>query len=284
MVDQLQNTELDERIIEGDLSNYCSVSKGPLITCFLDEVDLEQLRVIIGQMLTNSVNDPKVFALIGLALIAISFPQNLLAAIPNSSRKGRKLGGDKTYEEFRKEFRTVNSEKLVLPQELPVQRNTDSLFLFIMQAIFGIVLKTFEKKEIVETKQLTKLQMTKNFIKSINIIDLITVIILLAILALTGLTYYELKNRGIASGEISDFGPNPKPDIPPKAIPSGGPIQSPILAPLWPCTNKRAFLEVNKHPLFRKQPQPKVGPSSLLKRERDRWENLRKKRNQPKKK
>ena len=287
MVDELETPELEERIIEGDLSNYCSVSKGPLITCVLDEVDLEQLRVIIGQMVTNMVNDPKVFALIGLVLITITFPQNVLAAIPNSLRKGRKLGGDKTYEEFRKEFSTVNSEKLVLPQELPVQRNTDALFLFIIQAIFGIVFKIFEKKEIVEIKQLTKFQRTKNFIKSINIIDLITVIILVAILALTGLTYYQLKNPGIVSEKPSDLGPNPKPDITPEAIPSGGPIQSPILAPLWPCTNKRAFLEVNKHPLFRKkpsQPQPKVGPSSLLKRDRDRWENLRKKRNQPKKK
>jgi len=157
MVDEFETTKLEERIIEGDLSNYCSVSKGPLITCVLDEVDLEQLRVIIGQMVTNMVNDPKVFALIGLVLIAISFPQNVLAAIPkpNSLRKGRKLGGDKTYEEFRKEFSTVNSEKLVLPKELPVQRNTDALFLFIIQAIFGIVFKIFEKKEIVEIKQLT---------------------------------------------------------------------------------------------------------------------------------
>ena len=173
-----------------------------------------------------------------------------------------------------------------MPHELPVQRNTDSLFLFIIQAIFGIVLKTFEKKEIVETKQLTKLQMTKNFIKSINIIDFITVIILVAILALTGLTYYELKKRPMFFEKPSDFGPNPKPDIPPEATPSGGPIQSPVLAPLSPCPNKWAFLEANKHHFYRKnryQPQPKLAPSSLLKRDRDRWESLKKERNQPKK-
>lgn len=109
MADELETRQLEERIIEGDLSNYWSVRKGTLITCFLDEVDLEQLSVTIRQMVTNMVNDPKFFALIGLALIGVSFPQNVLAAIPNSSGKGRKLGGDKTYEQFRKEFGALNS-------------------------------------------------------------------------------------------------------------------------------------------------------------------------------
>lgn len=231
-------------------------------------------------MVINVLYDSRFWALIGLALIGVSFPADVVAAIPNSSRKGRKLGGDKTYEQFPKEFGAVNSEKLAFPSDLPVQRNTDSLLLFIFQAIFGIVLKTFEKKQIVETKQLTKLQITKNFIKSINIIDLITVIILAAVLTLSGLTYYEIKNRPILPPGPSSFGPNPKPDIPPEAT---GPIQSTVLAPLWPCTNKRAFLEANKHHFYRKnkyQPQPKLAPSSLLKRDRDRWENLKKERNQ----
>jgi len=213
---------------EGDLSNYIScVNHKALITCFLDHVDLVDFSNRVKHTVIDIIKTPRFWGFVGLVLLG-SYPEEVFAVLPvNSSKrsfkKGRKLGGSGTYEEYRG-LPPINVQSTN-------DKNNNSLVLFIIQTIFIVLSKLFEKQKNIEPEPLTKIQKFKKFIASINLIDLINTVILIVVLVITTLTYNEFKNSPqLLAGEPTSFGPQRKPE--PPIEPLGGPIQRPTPPPI----------------------------------------------------